>query len=91
MGPQNVLLLTMHGLLMQTSTDYGPYLANEPTPLHTTTIVDRCTEKLVDDWNKMRTNVSPGLPYKSAPSLSTTPRRYTTTALLLALLLLFYM
>ena len=44
---------------MQTSTDYGPYLANEPSPLHTTTIVDRCTEKLVDDWNKMRTNVSP--------------------------------
>ncbi len=42
---------------VQTSTDYGPYLANEPSPLHTTTIVDRCTEKLVDDWNKMRTNV----------------------------------
>ncbi|KAK9915834.1 hypothetical protein WJX75_004854 [Coccomyxa subellipsoidea] len=39
-----------------TATDYGPYLANEPSPLHTTTIVDRCTEKLVDDWNKMRTN-----------------------------------
>ncbi len=42
---------------MQTGTDYGPYLANEPSPLHTTTIVDRCTEKLMDDWNKMRTNV----------------------------------
>ncbi|KAK9822704.1 hypothetical protein WJX81_004748 [Elliptochloris bilobata] len=39
-----------------TGTDYGPYLANEPSPLHTTTIVDRCTEKLVDDWNKMRAN-----------------------------------
>ena len=46
-------------LCMQTATDYGPYLANEPSPLHTTTIVDRCTEKLVDDWNKMRTNVRP--------------------------------
>ena len=44
---------------MQTSTDYGPYLANEPSPLHTTTVVDRCTEKLVDDWNKLRVNVSP--------------------------------
>ena len=44
--------------ILQTGTDYGPYLANEPSPLHTTTIVDRCTEKLVDDWNKMRTNVS---------------------------------
>lgn len=43
---------------MQTSSDYGPYLANEPSPLHTTTIVERCTEKLVDDWNKMRANVS---------------------------------
>ena len=42
---------------MQTGTDYGPYLANEPSPLHTTTIVDRCTEKLVDDWNKMRAHV----------------------------------
>jgi len=38
------------------STDYGPYLANEASPLHTTTIVERCTEKLVDDWNKMRAN-----------------------------------
>lgn len=44
-------------LCMQTSTDYGPYLANEPSPLHTTTVVDRCTEKLVDDWNKLRMNV----------------------------------
>ena len=43
---------------LQTSTDYGPYLANEPSPLHTTTVVDRCTEKLVDDWNKLRVNVS---------------------------------
>ena len=46
------------GAVVQTATDYGPYLTNEPSPLHTTTIVDRCTEKLVDDWNKMRTNVS---------------------------------
>ena len=44
--------------MLQTSTDYGPYLANEPSPLHTTTIVERCTEKLVDDWNKMRAYVS---------------------------------
>jgi V-type H+-transporting ATPase subunit d len=39
-----------------TGTDYGPYLANEASPLHTTTVVDRCTEKLVDDWNHMRAN-----------------------------------
>ncbi|KAF5841910.1 vacuolar H+ ATPase V0 sector, subunit D [Dunaliella salina] len=37
-----------------TASDYGPYLANEPSPLHTTTIVEKCTQKLVDDWNKMR-------------------------------------
>ncbi len=48
-----------HGCFaLQSSTDYGPYLANEASPLHTTTIVERCTEKLVDDWNKMRANVS---------------------------------
>lgn len=40
------------------ATDYGTYLVNEPSPLHTTTIVDKCTEKLVDDWNYLRTNAS---------------------------------
>ena len=38
----------------QTATDYGPYLANEASPLFTSTIVDRCTRKLVDDWKAMR-------------------------------------
>jgi hypothetical protein len=38
----------------QTATDYGAYLANEASPLFTSTIVDRCTRKLVDDWNAMR-------------------------------------
>lgn len=42
---------------MQSGSDYGPYLANEASPLHTTTIVERCTEKLVDDWHRMRANV----------------------------------
>lgn len=37
-----------------TATDYGPLLANEASPLHTTTIVDRCTQKLVNDWHYMR-------------------------------------
>ena len=44
--------------VLQSGSDYGPYLANEASPLHTTTIVERCTEKLVDDWNRMRANVS---------------------------------
>lgn len=58
-------LLTVHNssvtwlcTLLQSGSDYGPYLANEASPLHTTTIVERCTEKLVDDWNRMRANVS---------------------------------
>jgi len=38
----------------QTASDYGTYLANEASPLFTSTIVDRCTRKLVDDWNAMR-------------------------------------
>lgn len=37
-----------------TATDYGEYLKDQPSPLSTTTIVDRCTQKLVDDWHHMR-------------------------------------
>lgn len=37
-----------------TGTDYGGFLQNEPSPLHTTTIVDKCTQKLVDEFNHMR-------------------------------------
>lgn len=43
--------------LVQTATDFGHHLANEASPLYTTTIVDKCTQKLVDDWNYMRTQV----------------------------------
>ncbi|CAM8987629.1 unnamed protein product [Rhodiola kirilowii] len=35
------------------ATEYGPYLQNEPSPLHTTTIVEKCTLKLVDDYKHM--------------------------------------
>ena len=62
--PKIVVCLDMSGTTrqcvkccLQTGTDYGPYLANEASPLFTATIVERCTEKLVDDWNKMRANV----------------------------------
>lgn len=37
-----------------TATDYGDYLKDVPSPLSASTIVDRCTQKLVDDWNHMR-------------------------------------
>ena len=44
-------------LPLQAATDYGPYLANEASPLYTTTIVEKCTQKLVEDWNRMRCQV----------------------------------
>lgn len=47
--------------LYLTGTDYGPYLANEPSPLHTTTIAACCTRKLVDDWKYLRVNASESL------------------------------
>lgn len=37
-----------------TATDYGAYLVNEASPLYTSTIVEKCTQKLVADWNNMR-------------------------------------
>jgi len=36
------------------STDYGDFLANEPSPLHTTTISEKCTLKLVREFNHIR-------------------------------------
>lgn len=38
------------------STDYGNFLANEPLPLSTATIADKATEKLVAEFNYIRTN-----------------------------------
>ncbi|GBG75744.1 hypothetical protein CBR_g20991 [Chara braunii] len=35
-------------------TDYGSFLANEPSPLRTSTIVEKCTQKLVDEFNHLR-------------------------------------
>lgn len=36
------------------STDYGDFLANEPSPLHTTTIAEKCTHKLVKEFTHIR-------------------------------------
>lgn len=42
------------------ATDYGNFLANEPTPLSTSTIADKATKILVDQFNYLRSNsVSP--------------------------------
>jgi len=38
------------------STDYADFLANEPSPLHTVTIAEKCTEKLVSEFIYIRAN-----------------------------------
>ncbi|KAL0957038.1 hypothetical protein HGRIS_003138 [Hohenbuehelia grisea] len=38
------------------ATDYGNFLANEPTPLSTVTIADKATQILVDQFNYLRSN-----------------------------------
>ncbi|KAH1039670.1 hypothetical protein J1N35_041413 [Gossypium stocksii] len=35
------------------ATDYGPYLQNEPSALHTTIIMEKCTLKFVDEYKHM--------------------------------------
>jgi len=35
-------------------TDYGDFLANEPSPIHTTTIAEHCTAKLVGEFFHIR-------------------------------------
>ncbi|KAI5455296.1 H(+)-transporting V0 sector ATPase subunit d [Naganishia albida] len=42
--------------LQLSATDYGNFLANEPLPLSTATIGDKATEKLVAEFNYIRTN-----------------------------------
>lgn len=42
--------------LYLTGTDYGEYVQNQPSPLMTTTLVEACTQKLVDDWAYLRQN-----------------------------------
>ncbi|KAL6769089.1 ATPVD1 [Auxenochlorella protothecoides x Auxenochlorella symbiontica] len=44
--------------LYLTGTDYAQYVSNEAGPLHTTTLVECCTRKLVDDWEYLRQNAS---------------------------------
>ncbi|KAL8293015.1 hypothetical protein RQP46_000709 [Phenoliferia psychrophenolica] len=38
------------------ATDYGTFLANETPPISTSTIADRATNKLVDEFNYIRSN-----------------------------------
>jgi V-type H+-transporting ATPase subunit d len=38
------------------ATDYGNFLANEPLPISTSTISDKATQILVDQFNYIRSN-----------------------------------
>lgn len=38
------------------STDYGDFLQNEPSPIHTTTIAEKCTQKLIEEFQYVRAN-----------------------------------
>ncbi len=38
------------------STDYGNFLANEPSPISTSTIGDKALKNLVDQFNYVRSN-----------------------------------
>eukprot|EP01128_Nolandella_sp_AFSM9_P003655 TRINITY_DN1594_c0_g1_i2.p1 TRINITY_DN1594_c0_g1~~TRINITY_DN1594_c0_g1_i2.p1 ORF type:complete len:368 (+),score=106.57 TRINITY_DN1594_c0_g1_i2:92-1195(+) len=40
------------------STAYGDFLINEPSPLHTTTIAEKCTVKMVTDFTYLRCNAT---------------------------------
>jgi V-type H+-transporting ATPase subunit d len=40
------------------STDYGDFLANEPSPIHTTTIAEKCTQKMVKEFQHLRNQAS---------------------------------
>lgn len=40
------------------STDYGNFLQNEPSPISTTTLAEKCTEKLVEEFNFLKAQAS---------------------------------
>jgi V-type H+-transporting ATPase subunit d len=49
--------LTLLDLKLQlSSTDYGNFLANETPPISTSTIAEKATERLVDEFNYIKSN-----------------------------------
>ena len=42
--------------LQLSATDYGNFLANEPSPIATATIHEKATQKLVDEFKYVRAN-----------------------------------
>lgn len=51
-----VLQLIEDFRMQLSSTDYGNFLANEPLPISTSTINDKATQLLVDQFNFLRSN-----------------------------------
>jgi len=41
-----------------TATDYGNFLANETPPISTSTIAEKATQRLVDEFNYIRSNAT---------------------------------
>jgi vacuolar-type H+-ATPase subunit C/Vma6 len=55
------VLIALHRILADfklqlTSTDYGNFLSNETPPISTSTIAEKATERLVDEFNYVRSN-----------------------------------
>lgn len=48
--------------VLQCSTDYRALLQDLPSPLHSSTIVSTCTQKMVDDFNIFRSQVGISAP-----------------------------
>lgn len=44
-----------------TATDYGNFLANETPPISTSTIAERATQRMVDEFNYIRSNATGNL------------------------------
>ena len=54
--PQAAKQLSTDFKLQLTSTDYGNFLANETPPVSTSTIAEKATQRLVDEFNYIRSN-----------------------------------
>jgi vacuolar-type H+-ATPase subunit C/Vma6 len=64
------------------ATDYGNFLANEPTPISTSTISEKATQVLVDQFNYLRSNatepLSKFLDYLTLACAAATPNAYSS-------------
>jgi V-type H+-transporting ATPase subunit d len=53
---RDLLSRTIDFKLQLSATDYGNFLANEPSPISTSTIADKATQKLVDEFSYLKSN-----------------------------------